>query len=276
MDLENEARTDSTVRRYLLGRLGDGARLRLERHLAADDDILTRLGGVEHELVRDFLRGGLSWWDERRFRQRLRSSSDLQGKTETARAIAVALSPIPGTEIGSSGASPQRARLPPSFGPALGFALVLVAVFLCANTWLSMDDVRLRREIGRLRAEAERVAAPAPVFSFVLFPGSSKGDSTARRLLLTGDRGQLQLRLEIPDSARNSHYRAGLRSVEQASEVWSGMAGSPARTPSGLFVEIQIPIAGLAASDYLLSPQAQNVAGDWEEVESYSFAIDKR
>lgn len=220
------------------------------------------LGGLEQELIRDFLRRELSWWDRRRFEQRLRGSADLREKTAAARALRMALAGVGGSVAASSGASEGRARLPPLGKPAWAFA----AALLCAVVWLSVERVRLQREVEHLRSAAARATAPqTPVLSFVLSPGVSRSAASPRRLLVSGTEGRVRLRLEVPPAVRSARYKAVLRTVDGAYEVWSGVAAVPA--PQATLVDVEVPAANLKAGDYVLSLQAPGASGEWDEVE---------
>jgi len=260
---------DVPITQYLLGRLKDEDCSRFEERLVADDDLLDRVSEIEQELIRDYLRGDLSWWERRRFRRRLRTSPDLQEKTAAASALKSALSGGAGTATPSVAGHPGQARY-----PTFRLAAVGAILLLCALTWV-VDDLRVRRSLNALRIElAEKVQNPLPAFLFTLSPGTTKATQSPRRLLVTGNGGLVRLRVEIPNpSSRYPQYRASIRTVDGDHEVWSGVVGIPEWTPSGALADADVPVASLAANDYILLLWERRTGGEWQEVESYSFGV---
>src|ERR1017187_6357354 len=242
--MAEKGQNESRVANYLLGCLTDGNLARFEEQLAADDGLLARVDEVEQELIRDFLRGQLSWWNRRRFRRRLGTSQDLREKTAAAEALMAALSGNSGAAGLSAEERRGRVRLPP-FGPVTRLALVAGGVVLCALAWLTVDDLRVRRDVTELRA---RSTAVEPVFSFLLSPVLVKGeDQPPRRMRVAGSAGMVRLRLEVPNLSRFRQYRAVLRAIDGAYEVWSGPV-----VPSGGLADADVPVSSLTVNDYIL------------------------
>jgi hypothetical protein len=258
--------------RYLLGRLAGSNRTRFEARLAADDELLGLLDRVEEELVRDYLRGDLSWWDRRCFERRLRSSADLGIKTNAAQALMIALSTS--SDMASLPAHARRARfwLPP-FGPMSRFVLTSAILGLCA-LWLGWDDFQLRRQLTARRPEnTSGVAAIQPVFSFILSPGLTRGDSRPRRMLLPETAARVRLRLELPGWATYRLYRATVRTTDGAYEVWSGDVSSSNGNQAGVSVDVEIPVETLVTADYVIVLRALTTQIEWQELASYSFGV---
>jgi hypothetical protein len=235
--------------------------------------MLAILAQMEQELIRDYLRGDISWWDRRCFARRLRSSPDLREKTDSARTLMAALSGS--AEAIARGASTQKPpfRVPP-FGPIPRGALAVVIVALCALGWLGLDNIRLRRRVAVLRVrESARTVGVQPLFSFVLSPNLTRGDSPPRRLFLPSGSGGVRLELEVPGSPNYSQYRALIRTVDGAAEIWSGNTVAPAITASGVLVDAELPAASLGDNDYVLLLRGLTAEHRWEDVGSYSFGI---
>lgn len=265
---------ETAMARYLLGRLTGRNLARFEAQLAADDGLLARVSEVEQELIRDFLRGQLSWWDRRKFRQRLKSSLDLQEKTDAAGLLIAALS----GKAEAAGRLAERGRERMQFPPFGGFsrlAAVAGAVVLCALAWLTVDDLRVRREVAGLRSRPSPTsAASEPLFSFLLSPVLVKGDAqTPRRIRLVGNAGRVRLRLEVPRLVDFREFRAVLRVIDGGFEVWSGAVGVAGMTPARGFAEADVPVASLPVGDYILYLSGLTPGGKWEDVESYSFGV---
>jgi hypothetical protein len=270
--MAEKGQNESRVANYLLGRLSNGNLARFEEQLAVDDSLLARVDEVEQELIRDFLRGQLSWWNRRRFRQRMDTSQDLREKTAAAEALMAALSGSSGAAGLSAGERRERLRLPP-FGPVSRLVLVAGGVVLCAlASWLVEDDLRVRREVASLHARA--AVESEPLFSVLLSPVLVKGEAQPpRRMRVAGSVGRVRLRLEVPNLSRFRQYRAVLRAIDGGYEVWSGTVGASGMTPSAGLADADVPVSSLPANDYILLLSGLTPDGRWERVESYSFGV---
>src|SRR5690349_10297548 len=64
------------LRRYLLGRLDDGAREKVEQGLLANPELFEELQVIEEELIDDYLNGSLSTGDRSQFERHFLSTKD--------------------------------------------------------------------------------------------------------------------------------------------------------------------------------------------------------
>lgn len=136
----------------------------------------------------------------------------------------------------------------------------------------------LERERNARRTREQVPTAPQPpqtsFASFILTPGLVRDLDEAERLVIPPGTDWLRLYLELEDDERQS-YRAVLRAAG-GEEVWSqgGLKARPIR--NGRALVLRVPARLLDRGDYLLKLQGLTAAGNLEDVDDYSFRVEKR
>lgn len=206
----------------------------------------------------------------------------------------------------SSGLSPASKAL-------LVAVMALIAV---GGTWLGLQSIRLRREVDQLRAEqiaqqqrenelrqqlaemtadndklADQLAlqqqqqvpadqAPesppsSPIISFVLTPHLLRDINGANKLIIPRGTQLIHLRLRIGDEGDYKSYSAVLKTV-QGDSVWSRASLQAQRTKSGKAVILRLSPGLLNRTDYILTLKGRTSSGELEDIEDYSFNIQKK
>ena len=247
-------RDDEGVR-FLLGRVTDAERDRIERELFTEGDAFDAMLAAEEELFVDYTAGTLGTDDRRRFESRFLATDAGRRRLEsTGAALGVLRRTAPAVV-----AAPRRRTLD---SPLTQWALVAAAVVLLATAvWMS-------RELGRARADAEaarteassakiqaqnaireasRSAPPPLMVSLMLKPGATRSSGAVRRIALPADAVTLRLQLES-DRATTAADGVVVRDVN-GTEVWSQPL---APAPAGI-VTVDVPAKLLAVDDYEVS-----------------------
>src|SRR5947209_1566526 len=144
---------DSSIRKYLLGELEEGAmRRQIEERLMLDADFFGELEAAEEELIDDYLRGALSARESADFKQHFLSTQERRDKHSFARTFKKYLS----KKTKDNPARPSWLRWPvlPAYVTVGALALIVLAVGLV--TW---------RVFFRRSEVAEGLAALRPAYS---------------------------------------------------------------------------------------------------------------
>jgi hypothetical protein len=112
--------SEALLVRYLLGDLPDQQQAEIEDRAFTDPEYLRNIQAVESDLIDEYVRGGLSQSDRRRFEQRFFASAERRRKVEFAKALAAvtpefAVSPKFAVSTGPAAETPE---LGASLGPA--------------------------------------------------------------------------------------------------------------------------------------------------------------
>lgn len=165
--METRFRNDEPIVRYLLGDLPEEEQIRLEDRAFSDQEYMQNILDAESDLIDEYVRGGLSDSERRRFERRFLVSSERQRKVEFARALACAVPEAAPEAVVDGAARPVLQNLQASWGnsflawlrglnPIMSFSLAAFAVVLSLGlSWLIFDSFRLRAQVARLQAEQE-------------------------------------------------------------------------------------------------------------------------
>jgi hypothetical protein len=264
---------------FVLGRLSEEERERIERKMFADDEFFERLCAVENELVRDYLHRKLPPSIAADFERRLTVSPNLRRRTEDARGLMVAMGAAPRTAVSVAGEPPPWwGKLFVFSQPVYGAAWVCVAVTaVVVAIWFGVDNRHLRVEVAGDRVAGDRVPGGGSRngVSFLLTAGATMrgGGTAATPLRIPPGAGSIHFDLELRTKTIYREFRAELRDVDQETALWSGSARR-SRTPAGTeMAALDIPGPVFARADYVLSVKGLAASGEWEDLPSYAFGV---
>src|SRR5262245_15036613 len=161
--METGSTNEELIVRYLMGDLSEDEQTWLEDRAFSDRDYMRNIVAVESDLIDEYVRGGLSDSERRRFERLFLASAERQRKVEFARALAEVI-PEATTEDDARAA---MALAPASWwnsfittlrglNPAFKFSMAAAALTLVIGvSWLITETVRLRAQVARLQAEGQ-------------------------------------------------------------------------------------------------------------------------
>jgi hypothetical protein len=165
--METTFRNDEPIVRYLLGDLPEEEQIRLEDRAFSDQEYMQNILDAESDLIDEYVRGGLSESERRRFERRFLVSAERQRKVEFARALACAVPEAAPEAVVDGAARPVLQNVQTSWwksflaslraqNPIMSFSLAAAAVVLSIGlSWLIFDSFRLRAQVAQLQAEQE-------------------------------------------------------------------------------------------------------------------------
>jgi hypothetical protein len=306
------------MHRYLLGDLPEAEAEALEQQVFTEDETFEQLWQIENGLVDGYVRGRLSPVDREKFerhylispvhRQRVRVSQELLKKADSSLAEAEVDEPEISWRTKLLGKSD-------SSGSWWRFAAAATILLLIAcSLWLSLDRLRLRREVERLavesegrrgreqelaeqisaahnqneemRAELDRLhgeqnggaqTAPRPIrglLSFILSPRLIRGGNDPQSLAIPRTKGVVRLLMRV-EQGDSRIFQAAVREVG-GRQIWMRSTLKPRPESTDYAVTAEIPTEILITGDYILKLSVLDSAGEPEEVNSYFFRIIKQ
>lgn len=293
---------DQQLIRYLLGLLPPNEADRFDEASVVDDEVATRLRGVEDDLVDAYVRGTLAIDLRERFESHYLSSPRRRERVAFAAAFARAVDEAP-----RSSASPSwRRRWIPALLPALAVAATLLLV---ASAGLLFESVRLGRglsvaesdraaldrrarelesqnadlraanaDIAKQLARAQTSAAAAhdaKAIALVLLP-QTRSVATVPVLALPpahDDRVGFELRLDVNEFNR---YQVGLRDPASNRVIWRSAWIGATASADGASVGVAVPLALLKPQHYTLDLAGRTGGDAAHVIGSYAFEVTPR
>jgi len=296
--------------RYLLGKMSDQERDRVDEQFFGDRDFLEQLLTVEDDLIDDYVRGELSPSDRRQFEEFFLRSPDRHRRVALARRWMNVAARSSGT-IKKVEAAPKTSWREKFRFNAPWFMVPLAASFLLAATilWLGLYLSRLNSQIEDLRAEIsareeakqelerqlldERdlnnqlrdeltqansrapVELSAPkVVALLLNPGLPRSGGDATRLVIPSDARMVRLQASFK-TGEYPGYSATIETVE-GRRIWSRKGLKARRAKDGKRVTMNVAAATFAEQDYLLIVSGVRPTGEVESVGEYYFRVAKK
>jgi hypothetical protein len=242
---------DELLRRYLLGRLSDDLRERLDRRIFSDDSVLwEHLSLVENELIDDYVGGRLTAEDREHFERGFLCTDDRRQRVDLARALKAYASNQPQRRPSIG----QWLRVPLS-APAWSVAMVLcVLLALPMVAW---------RSVSRPGA--------APDVTAWLSTGRVRGsDRELRRVRIPQDCKLIRLQLE--PSVERQAYGATVREAA-GEQIWSQNRLSAAIIDGRMAVTLVVPSELLPDGDYYVELHGISANRDIEPLDEYDFRV---
>ncbi|MGE5347081.1 MAG: hypothetical protein ACM3JH_14100 [Acidithiobacillales bacterium] len=236
------------IRDYLLRRLPEARRARLEELYFSDDRILDRVEDAEDQLVSDYVLGRLSTADRKVFEDALLAMPYYRDRIETTTQMRLRLSRHKAFLRGSwraSGLWPGRTGL-----------LVAVALLFVLFVAALASALRLKRDLETATTDAARPArAELPARALVL-PRENGNPSAPLRVLGPAARPFLLVvpQALLPDQARlwRLTLQSGSESVWQSNAVRVGAEGDgdvALRLPAGVPAPGRYEVVAVADGD---------------------------
>jgi hypothetical protein len=292
---------NETLTRYLLGTLPETEAEPLDELSIADDEFAARLEDVENDLVDAYVRGQVSGSRRGEFETRYLASASGRDKVAFARALAAA------------SARSARPRVAARVAADSRWMLAAAAVFLLAAGFLLAQNLRLRRELGDLRATGAALEERASELSARLEhqQGASaeaaqeltrlrdelarvrqSGDrgaptAVATFLLMPAMRGGGGTEISIPPGAATvtlqvlleaqgfSSYDAAITDAA-GTRVWQGQDLRPHAAATGQIVSVSVPATAFTTDRYVLELNGTSPSGAREFVNTYPFRLRRR
>jgi hypothetical protein len=278
--MKEDSVTDALLREFLLGKLADEDRERIESLFLTDPQTRERVLALEQDLVDDYLEDGLSEGDKERFVSRYARTDEQRRKLR----ITAAIKDWAVTEARASHqATPAVSiwsrlwtwlRFKPRFVIPIAVTTVVAAVF--AIVWLNgrieqRKHFAIEQELAQLNSPTSLREVLPNTISEDLRPVSLRGAETQAELHMSAESRFVELHLPWIQSERYSTYQAEVRRLRDRESfkipnLQSQNDGS---------IRLRLPAQILTPGNYQINLTGVAADGTLSFSEEYSFVVTK-
>lgn len=275
--MKEELLTDALLREFLMGKVDDAERERLENLFLTDSEARERVLLIEQELTDDYLENNLTKEDRKEFLLRYGQTSEQQQQLRISKAIKdwairenAKSQPAPVTStLWNRLLATFRSR--PVFVIPVAATIILAIVF--AAVWVNSRTTgsALAHELAELNSPASLRQVPAKMSGLKLSPITVRGSEQRFVLKRSAEDGIVELSLPWPQKERYEAYRVEVRRVG-GDELFT-LPNLQAQNDDPGIIRLRLPARILSRGDYQvrLTGTGNNVNGPTEE---YSFSVD--
>lgn len=270
--MNDETIDDALLREFLLGKVNDDERQRIEDLFLTDSQAKERVLAVEQDLIEDYLEGTLTTEDRERFVSRYAQTEEQRRKLRITKSIKDwAIAEAASAQVkaaNKSGWSGLRARL--LRRPAFVIPIVVTAmiVIVVAAIWLSRraQHSAIERELAQLNAPSSLREGPV---ALELSPVAVRGTGSQSLLNTRPPNGVVELRLLWIQKERYPAYQATIRSVGDQTYTLQNLQPES----DGKAVLIKLPTHMLTRGTYQIDLSGIASDGAVSSAEEYTFTV---
>ena len=280
--MKEDSVTDALLREFLLGKLTDEDRERIEGLFLTDSQTRERVLALEQDLVDDYLENGLSQLDKERFVSRYAQTDEQRRKLRITGvikdwAVREARAPhqaAPAVSIWSRVRS--WLRFNPRFFIPIAVTTVVAAVF--AVVWLTgrieqRKHLAIEQELAQLNSPASLREVLPNTISVDLSPVSTRSTQLQGELNIPGGTRFVELHLPWIQSERYSTYQAEVRRLRDRKSF--KIPNLQAQNDGGYTIRLRLPAQMLTTGSYQINLSGVAANGTLSFSEEYSFVVAK-
>jgi len=263
--MDDETIDDVFLREFLLGKVNDEERGRIEDLFLIDPQAKERVLGVEQDLIEDYLEGTLTTADGERFVARYAQTPEQRRRLRITKsikdwALAEAASSVPAKTSGFRDLFGFR----PAF--VLPLAATAIIVIVVGAVWLSRraEHSAIEKELAQLNAPSSFRDGPV---SLELSPVTVRGGESQAPLNTRASENGVELRLLWIQKERYPGYQATIRRVNER-QSFSVRTLQP--ESDGKAIRLKLPSRMLTRGTYQIELSADGSANPTEE---YQFTM---
>jgi len=278
--MKEDSVTDALLREFLLGKLADADRERMEGLFLTDSATRERVLALEQDLIDDYLEDSLSQEDKERFLSRYAQTDEQRRKLRITGAIkdwAVreARAPHPAAPTVSVWSRIWTwLRLKPRF--VVPIAITIVIAIVLTIVWLNSREeqrkhLAIEQELAQLNSPSSMREVPPRTTPFDLRPVSVRSGQPQAELRIPVEIRFIELRLPWIQTERYSMYQAEVRRVgdREAFTISNLQAESNGRYT----IRLRLPAQMLTTGDYQIKLTGVSTDGSTKSSEEYSFVV---
>ncbi len=263
--MDDETIDDVFLREFLLGKVNDEERGRIEDLFLIDPQAKERVLGVEQDLIEDYLEGTLTTADGERFVARYAQTPEQRRRLRITKsikdwALAEAASSVPAKTSGFRDLFGFR----PAF--VLPIAATAIIVIVVGAVWLSRraEHSAIEKELAQLNAPSSFRDGPV---SLELSPVTVRGGESQAPLNTRASENGVELRLLWIQKERYPGYQA---TIQRVNERQSFSVRTLQPESDGKAIRLKLPAHFLTRGMYQIDLGAD---GSASLVEQYQFTV---
>jgi len=276
--MSEETVTDASARDFLLGKLDDEARARVENLFLTDAGTRERVLVAEQDLIEDYLEDTLTPADKQLFVSLYTETPEQRRKlkiTESIKRLAVVEAPSLQTvpaQISAWDRLRARLRLKSALlAPitvTLLIAIVIVAVWLNSRTGQRSP---VEQELAQLNTPANLREVPAQMVSLELSPVTVRSAEPVPELQTSADTQLVELRLPWIRKERYSNYQASIQRLGDAESYT--IPNLHSESNGKYVVRFRFPVRRLRRGQYQIQLSGVEPNGVLGPAEEYQFMV---
>jgi hypothetical protein len=279
--MKQEAMTDPLLREFLLGKLADEDRERIEDLFLTDSPTRERVLALEQDLIEDYLEDSLSQGDKERFLSRYAQTDEQRRKLRITGAIkdwAVkeARAPYPAATTRSVwNRFWTWLRLKPRF--VVPIAVTIVIAMVLAIVWLNSrteqrKHLAIEQELAQLNSPTSLREVPAAMISFDLRPVSVRNVEPQTELKIPAGKRFVELELPWIQNERYPMYQAEIRRPGDRKSLT--IPNLQAEINGHYTIRLRLHAQMLTRGNYQIVLTGVAANGAASSSEEYSFVVD--
>jgi len=275
--MKEELLTDAVLREFLLGKVDDEERVRIESLFLTDPEAREKVLVNEQELIEDYLEDSLTAGDREKFLQRYGQTPAQLQQLRISKAIKewavrenASLSVSGGTSIF------QRLRaglwMRPVFVVPIAVAVIIAAVFV--GVWLKgrMRHSAIQQELAQLNTLASLREFPPQLVSIELRAIAVRSLERVSEFKQSADVPTVELRLPWIQKERYPTYQAEIRRVSgDESFIIPNLQAENDNFPT---IRLRLPTHMLSRGQYQIRLSGIDSGGAIGITEEYAFMVD--
>ena len=281
--MKEEAATDAPLRQFLLGKVDDEERRRIESLFLTDSFMRDRIVAAEQELIDDYLENRLSTADRETFllfygdtaaqRRKLRIAKSIQQW-----AVDQPITPPVAAEpaISAWGRLLERLRLKPVL--VIPITVAAAVAIVVALIWVNSRRTERHREYLAMEQELARLNTPSSVREaspgmspLTLKPGSVRSVEPESELKRRPDIFVAELHLLWMQKEDYPNYEAVLRRLGDDQSF--SIPDLTLENEDGKFIRVRLPAHMLTRGNHQIELSGVSVDGTKSPPEVYSFSV---
>lgn len=273
--MNEEPITDALLREFLLGKLDEAERERIESLFLTDTQAKERMLAAEQDLIEDYLEGNLTKEDKERFVSHYAQTDEQLRKLRITKSIkdwAVTEAKAPPV-VAAPVSMWARLLQRPAFVLPVAAAIVLVVVL--GLIWVNMrteqqDHLALEQQLAQLNSPASLRETPQQMMSLDLSPVTVRSVEAQTGIKRSADLQLVELRLPWILRERYPAYRAELQRPYGATRVT--IPNLQAENDGG-YIRIRLPAGMLEYGQYQLELSGVAADGTPGLTERFTFIV---
>lgn len=272
--MNEEILTDTLLRQYLLRKVDDDERQRIEKLFITDSQARERVLAAEQELIEDYLEDNLSTADKDIFVSHYAQTAEQQRKLRITKSIKDwALTEAKTTPNGSSVWSRFRERLQLRFAFVVPVVVVVLIALVIASVWLAerRKSLAIERQVAELNSPSSLSENPPQMDPLQLTPvslrsGESQNELTKRANIRVVDLDLLLIQRERYPAYRAVVHRVGDKGPIVTVDIKAGNDNS---------IRLRFPADRLEKGTYRIELSGVAADGSLGPTEEYRLAVDQ-
>lgn len=278
--MKEEPVSDALLRAFLLGKVDDEERERIESLFLTNSQERERVLSAEQDLIEDYLEDSLTTEDKERFIALYAQTPEQRRKLRITKSIkdwAIRETLLPqttGTTVSVWTRLRARSWLKPVF--VIPIAVATMIAIVIAVVWFNSRErskrhLAIEQELAQLNSSSSVHETLPQMASVVLSPGAIRGTEQQPEINTSGDVRIVELRLPWVQKERYSSYQAEIRRV--GNDESFTIPNLQARSDRGYVVRVRVPAHLLSQGQYQIRLSGINADGTSGLVEEYLFTV---